>query len=208
MAKQVQWRRGNTAAHATFAGANGEITIDTDKKTVVVHDGATPGGFSLATEGNLNLMLNEKADVDNVVISVAGKQGAVSLEKSDIIGLENDIASINNGLALKVSKNSDTGAAVLPSGNNADRPIAPIEGMIRFNSEMTGFEGYSNGQWQPVGGGQMLGQSLIKAVSYNAQVIDEDIVVPEGLNAYSVGNVTIADGKSITVSNNSIYKVL
>ena len=45
MAKRIQFRRGTTTEHATFVGAPGELTIDTTKKTVVVHDGATPGGF-------------------------------------------------------------------------------------------------------------------------------------------------------------------
>ena len=45
MAKQLQLRRGTTAQHATFTGAVGEVTIDTDKDVVVVHDGATAGGF-------------------------------------------------------------------------------------------------------------------------------------------------------------------
>jgi hypothetical protein len=45
MAKRIQFRRGSTAEHAAFVGAPGELTIDTTKKTVVVHDGVTPGGF-------------------------------------------------------------------------------------------------------------------------------------------------------------------
>lgn len=49
MATQIQRRRGTTAQHSTFTGALGELTVDTDKKTVVVHDGITAGGFPLAT---------------------------------------------------------------------------------------------------------------------------------------------------------------
>jgi len=45
--KQVQLRRGTTAEHSTFTGAVGEVTVDTDKDVVVVHDGATAGGFPL-----------------------------------------------------------------------------------------------------------------------------------------------------------------
>lgn len=45
MAKQLQLRRGTTVQHNTFTGAVGEVTIDTDKDVVVVHDGATAGGF-------------------------------------------------------------------------------------------------------------------------------------------------------------------
>ena len=44
----VQRRRGTTAEHATFTGLLGELTVDTDKDTVVVHDGSTAGGFPLA----------------------------------------------------------------------------------------------------------------------------------------------------------------
>lgn len=47
MSTEVRWRKGTTAQHAAFTGALAEITVDTDKKTVVVHDGVTPGGFPL-----------------------------------------------------------------------------------------------------------------------------------------------------------------
>lgn len=47
MASQLQLRRGTTAQHAVFTGAPAEVTVDTDKKTVVVHDGSTVGGFPI-----------------------------------------------------------------------------------------------------------------------------------------------------------------
>ena len=50
MATQIQWRRGNTAQTSTFTGAVSEITVDTDKKTIIVHDGSTSGGIPLALE--------------------------------------------------------------------------------------------------------------------------------------------------------------
>jgi hypothetical protein len=48
MSKQIRLRRGTTAQHATFTGADGEVTFDTDKKCLVVHDGAAPAGRPLA----------------------------------------------------------------------------------------------------------------------------------------------------------------
>jgi len=55
MSTQIQRRRGTTSEHSTFTGAAGEITIDSTKNTVVVHDGSTAGGFPLAKEsGALN----------------------------------------------------------------------------------------------------------------------------------------------------------
>jgi hypothetical protein len=47
MPKQVRLRRGTTAQHATFVGADGEVTFDTTKKALVLHDGVTPGGKPL-----------------------------------------------------------------------------------------------------------------------------------------------------------------
>ena len=50
MARQIQLRRGTTAEHSTFTGAVGEVTVDTDKDVVVIHDGSTAGGFPLARQ--------------------------------------------------------------------------------------------------------------------------------------------------------------
>jgi hypothetical protein len=44
----LQLRRGTTAEHSAFTGLVGEVTIDTDKDTIVVHDGVTAGGVPLA----------------------------------------------------------------------------------------------------------------------------------------------------------------
>lgn len=54
MPKQVQLRRGTTTEHSTFTGAVGEVTIDTTKDTVVVHDGVQVGGYPLARESALS----------------------------------------------------------------------------------------------------------------------------------------------------------
>ena len=54
MAKRLQLRRGTTAEHSTFTGAVGEVTVDTDKDTIVVHDGATDGGIPMARADKLS----------------------------------------------------------------------------------------------------------------------------------------------------------
>ena len=55
MAKRVQRRRGTTAEHGSFTGAVGEISVDTTKDTVAVHDGSQAGGFPLAREDMNNV---------------------------------------------------------------------------------------------------------------------------------------------------------
>jgi hypothetical protein len=47
MSFAFQRRRGTTAQHASFTGLLAELTVDTDKDTVVVHDGSTAGGVPL-----------------------------------------------------------------------------------------------------------------------------------------------------------------
>jgi Major tropism determinant N-terminal domain/Pectate lyase superfamily protein len=46
MATQLKLRRGTAAQTAAFTGAQGEVTIKTDTKEIVVHDGVTPGGWT------------------------------------------------------------------------------------------------------------------------------------------------------------------
>jgi len=50
MSKILQLRGGTTAEHATFTGAVREVTVDTDKNTLVVHDGSTAGGFVVSPD--------------------------------------------------------------------------------------------------------------------------------------------------------------
>lgn len=53
MSTQIQLRRGTTAQHSSFTGAVGEVTVDTDKKVTVVHDGSTAGGFPAAKDSEV-----------------------------------------------------------------------------------------------------------------------------------------------------------
>jgi hypothetical protein len=55
MATEVKRRRGTTSEHASFTGAVAELTVDLTKDTVVVHDGATQGGFPLLREDLSNV---------------------------------------------------------------------------------------------------------------------------------------------------------
>ena len=55
MAKLLKLRRGTTSQHSSFTGAEGEVTIDTDKDVPVVHDGSTAGGHPVAAEDLANV---------------------------------------------------------------------------------------------------------------------------------------------------------
>ena len=80
MAKLLKLRRGTTTQHASFTGAEGEVTVDITKDTAVVHDGSQAGGTPLAKE-----------DMSNVSSSsIAGQLGANSIDVSKVSGLALD----------------------------------------------------------------------------------------------------------------------
>lgn len=62
MSKVLQLRGGTSVEHNKFIGANREVTVDTDKNTLIVHDGVTQGGYELA----------KKSDVDSLINKVVG----------------------------------------------------------------------------------------------------------------------------------------
>jgi uncharacterized protein (UPF0333 family) len=46
--KRVQLRKGTEVEHSSFTGALAEVTVDTTKKVLRVHDGTTVGGFEVS----------------------------------------------------------------------------------------------------------------------------------------------------------------
>lgn len=51
MAKRLQLRRGTQAQHVAFTGALGEVTVDTTRKALILHDGVTTGGILITSTG-------------------------------------------------------------------------------------------------------------------------------------------------------------
>tara|TARA_B100001250_G_scaffold96165_1_gene80446 strand:+ start:1155 stop:3080 length:1926 start_codon:yes stop_codon:yes gene_type:complete len=74
MAKLLKLRRGTTSQHGSFTGAEGEVTVDTDKETLVVHDGSTAGGHAVAAE--------DMANVSSA--SIVGRLGSGSIVKAKL----------------------------------------------------------------------------------------------------------------------------
>jgi len=95
MAKRVQRRRGTTAEHSSFTGAVGEISVDTTKDTIAVHDGSQAGGFPLARE-----------DMNNVTNRI----GITQLNCSD--GSANQFLKTNGSGTLSFATVDATTAAV------------------------------------------------------------------------------------------------
>ena len=83
MSKRVQFIRHATAAADAFSGLEGELTVDTTKKEIRVHDGVTAGGIPQA-----------RADLDNVAgatTSVDGKLVAADKQKLVFITITQNV---------------------------------------------------------------------------------------------------------------------
>ena len=102
MAKTLQHRRGTTTELASVTGAIGEIFMDTDKKTLVVMDGTTPGGKALAVEGSgggSGASYDQSLNTTDDVVFDSGLVGNVSIIGNEIAGVD----SYGNADTLVVS---------------------------------------------------------------------------------------------------------
>ena len=257
MATQVQFRRGTTTQNNAFTGAIGEITYDTEVKTLRLHDGSNPGGGAILVNLNATQNLTNKTLSTNSVwngnpvsltyggtgaaltgvaggivysggsalgISAAGTSGQVltsgggsaptwvtassltvgtsttATTAANISGGSpgyimyqvdtNQTGFITPGTAGFVLRSTGSSTApewvtsaltigstpvqvgdtvtsfaginilaatgtshwTLPVGTTAQRPGTPATGMIRYNSSISSFEGYSSSAWSSLGG--------------------------------------------------------
>jgi len=93
MAVQLQLRSGTTTEHNTFTGANGEVTVDTTKDVLVVHDGITAGGFPVAARANAD-----------GTISLIKKDGTSAGEVNSAGLFNNTLTSTNTNQALTAAQ--------------------------------------------------------------------------------------------------------
>ena len=102
---------------------------------------------------------------------------------------------------------SGTGTLDLPVGTTAERPSSPNNGMIRYNTTLSRYEGYSGSAWSQIGGGATGGGS--DAIFHtNDQSVSTDFTLVGTLNAMSAGPITIASGVTVTVSSGATWTVV
>jgi hypothetical protein len=100
-----------------------------------------------------------------------------------------------------------TGQVALPSGTIAQRSGTPVNGMIRYNSDIGQFEGYAAGAWGGIGGGATGGGSDEVFVE-NSLTVTTSYSIPSGKSASSVGPISIAGGATITIPSGSKWVIL
>jgi hypothetical protein len=110
------------------------------------------------------------------------------------------ITKVSNSV-LNLSGNTD--ALGLPKGTDAQRPT-PVAGMLRFNTETSGFEGYDGTEWGAIGGtgsnlvqDEFNGDGTTVAFTLSVSVVAEIFTsvyisgVYQEKNAYSISGTTL-----------------
>ncbi len=130
MATQVQFRRGTTAEHSGFKGADGEVTVDTSLKTVVIHDAITNGGFPLLRQDGSNSLL-ERGAVTSCALKFAGdpNTGLISPAADEIAlvtGGSSRLTIDANGAAIFTGNVQVNGSLSVTGGFDSGENLALI----------------------------------------------------------------------------------
>ena len=104
MPDQLQLRGGTTTEHNSFTGAAREVTVDTTKKTLVVHDGSQAGGTPLMKESGATA-------ASSVQIGTGGNTAfRIHTDQKVGVGVNTPVAALDvNGVSSTSIKVRNTG---------------------------------------------------------------------------------------------------
>ena len=129
-----------------------------------------------------------------------------------------DLASTNVQDALneldteKVPRTSTTGSAKLPVGNTSQRDAdggtpANLTGYIRYNTQLTSFEGHNGTSWGAIGGGATGGGADAWALEHD-NTVTTSYTIGTGKNVITAGPLTINSGATVTVPTGSTWVIV
>ena len=139
MTTALRRRRGTTADHATFTGLAGELTVDTDKNTVVVHDGATQGGHPLALEEATRGAV--RFDVAQTLLEAEQRRAKINISLDKVDNTRDDEKPISTPVAQAIaalmpkSGGTFTGNVILPDYATSDMQPVPLK---QLNERLAG----------------------------------------------------------------------
>jgi hypothetical protein len=133
----IQFRRGTTTNHSAFAGLLGEITIDTTKKTVIVHDGSTLGGTPLSKEGHGH-SITDVSGLKYQIVQISGtaKPAEPNLNFSGLFSATDDVPNRRTTVTLSSSNNS-SGSGIYGSATQVPQIHLDATGLITSVSQVT-----------------------------------------------------------------------
>ena len=149
MADTLKLRGGTTADNAGFTGADREVTVDTTKKTLVVHGDNQAGGFPLMREsgGNAATTVGIGTGGTNAIVIDSNQRVGIGESTMDalLVIKGNSDASTTPSIRLKDGADSreawisnSAGDLILANGGNDNTPHCMIKmfdgNIIQFNT--------------------------------------------------------------------------
>jgi hypothetical protein len=208
MSTQVQFRRGNTSQTNAFTGALAEITVDTDKKTVVVHDGITAGGFALALESaQQDAQAFAKANSAFHQANAAYAQANTSATDITVIQGVNLTQNTNTTTAQTKADNAfhQANAAYIQANTNASN-ITVIQAVnVTQNTSISNIELVNLTQNVNITAAQTKADNSFNQANASyvlANTNANDIVVIQGVNLTQNTNISNIEGVNLTQNTN------
>ena len=200
MATAIQRRRGTTTQHASFTGLAGELTVDTDLNTLVVHDGSTAGGHRLAKYTEVQAAAT--GDITAVVAGSGLTGGAtagsatISLDYENLTG--NLIPSANNTYSLGSLTNVWKDVYVGPGSLyvNGQKVLEDNSGTIQISAD-------ANQNIHTV----TTGTGDIEFTAGGTIQLKSNVVLSSGLSITSGGGSATRFGGNVNMNSNNINNV-
>jgi hypothetical protein len=140
----------------TIESVSGEINVVSANGQINVQDVRFENNIIKTTTTNLDLVLQANGTGNVVAEGIQFNNNNIQSVSSNT-----DITLTPTGTG-SVIVNSTT-SLQLPIGNDGQRPVTPTNGMIRFNTSMSRFEGWNGTYWIQLGGVQDIsGNTYIK----------------------------------------------
>ena len=215
MADQLQLRGGTTTEHSTFTGALKEVTVDTTKKTIVVHDNSTVGGIPLAKENLSNVptgtitstMIADGTIVagdiaDNTITSAKIADGTLvnadinASAAIDLTKLAN--GALPNGITVASSNITDLSIATADIADGAVTSAKIADGTI-VNADVSATAAIALSK--------LATGALPTTITVNSSNIEDLSIVTGDLADGAVTSAKIADGTIVNGDINSLAAI-
>ena len=190
------------AANATGALVRAALNDIFNALRTLNSDAGDPSGTGNVTayQPHINTSTNE------LKISNASNNGFITLGKINTTNFGHaDLATANTFTARQTF--NVTSSITVPVGTTAQRDGSPANGMLRYNSTLSAFEGYANNVWGEIGGGGSTGGGTDKVFVETDQTVTTSYTLTSNKHAHTV-SPTINSGATVTVPSGAILVIL
>jgi cytoskeletal protein CcmA (bactofilin family) len=172
---------------SAVAGSSSIVT------TGALNSGSITSGFGTINNGSSTITTSGVVTSGSLLVGDAGTIGSAS---------DTDAMAISSAGQVSFSA---TNAIKVPVGTTAQRP-SNAAGLIRYNSTLSQFEGYTSA-WGGLGGGAT-GGGADQVFVENSDDVTTNYTITSGKNAMSVGPITVESGVVVTIPSGSRWVVL